>query len=251
MANKPKVGIFSLTACEGCQFVLLDLGERFFNFLRKTELIDFPLIEDAPFPKKVEIDIAFVEGTPITEGNVRLLKKIRKESKTLVAIGNCAALGGINKIKNYQDREKTVRYIYKKPGAVENPEIKSIDKIVKVDMIIPGCPINGEEFLAMAEELIQGRIPLIKPIPVCAECPHRGKESCFLRKQEPCLGTITLGGCQAVCPASDFPCYGCRGTLKNINPTGFLATLKKMKPGREFEESLEVFGIKDDLQKYL
>ena len=49
--GKPKVAFFSLTSCEGCQFVLMDLGERFFDFLRKIELIDFSLIEEEPFPK--------------------------------------------------------------------------------------------------------------------------------------------------------------------------------------------------------
>jgi coenzyme F420-reducing hydrogenase gamma subunit len=64
--RKPKVAFFSLTSCEGCQFALLDLGEKFFDFLRKVDLIDFSLIEEIPFPKgKVEIDVSFVEGLPV------------------------------------------------------------------------------------------------------------------------------------------------------------------------------------------
>lgn len=250
--KKPIIGIFSLTACEGCQFALLDLGEKFFNFLKKIELIDFSLIEDEPFPKgKVKIDIAFVEGTPITSENVRLLKKIREESKLLVVIGNCAALGGINKIKNYQGKEKTLRYIYKQAGAIENPEIRGVDHFVKVDLTIPGCPINGEEFLRLVEELLKGKIPKIPEKPVCTECSHQGKETCFLRKKQPCFGTITLAGCGAVCPAAEFPCYGCRGTLKNINPAGFLGILKKMRSAEEINANLEIFGIKDELEKFL
>jgi coenzyme F420-reducing hydrogenase gamma subunit len=248
--GKPKVAFFSLTSCEGCQFVLLDLGEKFFDFLRKVDLIDFSLIEEMPFPKgKVEIDVSFVEGLPIKKEEIDLLKKIREESKILVAVGNCAALGGIPEMKNYQGKERTIRYIYKKLD-VENPEIKEIDNFVKVDFYIPGCPINGEEFLKYARELIQGKIPEILQKPICSECPHQGKETCFLRKKEPCLGPITLAGCGAICPKNGQLCYGCRGILKNINPKGFLETLKKFKKPEDIEDNLEIFGIRDDIEKF-
>jgi coenzyme F420-reducing hydrogenase gamma subunit len=250
MKKKPKVAFFSLTSCEGCQFVLLDLGERFFDFLRKVELIDFSLVEEVPFPKgKVEIDVSFVEGLPIKKEEIDLLKKIREESKILVAMGNCAALGGIPEMKNYQGKERTIRYIYKRMNHIFNPEIKEIDNFVKVDFVIPGCPINGEEFLKYAKELIKGKIPEISQKPVCSECPHQGKETCLLRKKEPCLGPITLAGCGAICPKNDQLCYGCRGILKNVNPKGFLETLKKFKKPEDIEDNLEIFGIKDDIEK--
>lgn len=44
--RKPKIVIVSLSSCEGCQFVLLDLGKKFFDFLDKTKLLDFNLIEE-------------------------------------------------------------------------------------------------------------------------------------------------------------------------------------------------------------
>lgn len=251
MIKKPKVGIFSLTSCEGCQFTLLDLGERFFNFLKKVELIDFPLIEEAPFPKgaKLLLDVAFVEGNPITKAEIFLLKKIRKESKILVALGNCAALGGIPEIKNYQGKERTIRYIYKRLNHILNPEIKEIDNFVKVDFVIPGCPISGEEFLKIAEILIKGKIPEVCQSPVCSECSKRGTKECFLAKKEVCFGLITLAGCGAICPRNDFHCLGCRGILKGANVKNFLKVLEKFQNKEEIEENLEIFGIKDDVEK--
>ncbi len=247
MKRKSKVAFFSLTACEGCQFALLDLGKKFFDFLKDVELIDFSLIEEIPFPKgKVKIDVSFVEGLPIKKEEIKLLKKIREESKILVAMGNCAALGGIPEMKNYQGKERTIRLNH-----FFNPEIKEIDNFVKVDFVIPGCPINGEEFLRYAKNLIEGKIPKILQKPVCSECPWQGSESCFLRKKEPCLGPITLAGCQAICPKNGQLCYGCRGILKGISPKGFLETLKKFKKPEDVEDNLEIFGIKDDLEKIL
>ena len=249
MKKKPKVAFFSLTSDEGCQFTLLDLGERFFNFLKKVELIDFSLIEETPFPQGVNIDISFVEGSPIAENEVSLLKKIREESKLLVVIGNCAALGGVPKIKNYQDREKTIRYIYKDIKGIPNPEIKRVADFVKVDFTIPGCPINGEEFLKFAEDLIRGKIPEPCQSPVCSECPKRGKKECFLAQKKICFGLITQAGCNAVCTRGELQCFGCRGLIKGAKVKNLMELLKKFEGEKEVEEKLEIFGLKDDVEK--
>ena len=111
MKKKKKVAIVSLTACEGCQVALIDLGKRFFDFLKKVELVDFHLLEEKPFPKG-KIDIVFVEGNPITKEDVKILKSVRKQAKLLAVMGNCAALGGIPEMKNYMGKKKTIRYVY-------------------------------------------------------------------------------------------------------------------------------------------
>lgn len=246
MRKKSKIAIVSLTACEGCQIALLDLGKKFFDFLKKVELVDFSLIEEAPFLEG-KLDVVFVEGNPITKKDLDFLKKARKRAKLLVVLGNCAALGGIPEMKNYQGKEKTIRYIYKNIKNIANPEIKEIDNFVKVDFTLSGCPINGQEFLEGAKLLLGGKIPEGDQKPVCSECPHWGKDTCYLRQKEPCLGPISLAGCQAVCPKNNFPCYGCRGLLKNIKPQGFLKTLEKMKSKEEIDDDLEIFGLKDML----
>lgn len=247
--KKKKVAIVSLTACEGCQIALLDLGEKFFNFLKKVELLDFHLLEEKPFPKG-KIDIVFVEGNPITDEDLKILKSVRKQAKILVVMGNCAALGGIPEMKNYQGKKKTIRYIYKNVMNIPNPDIKEIDNFVKVDFTIPGCPINNQEFLKYAKILITGKIPKIPAKPVCSECPYWGKEMCYLRRKEPCLGPIIYAGCEAVCPKNELPCYGCRSFLPNLKPKGFLKTLEKMKNKEEIESDLEIFGLKDMLKNY-
>ncbi len=240
---KKKIVIVSLTSCEGCQFALLDLGKRFFNFLKKTELLDMPLIEDELL-KKTKIDITFIEGNPITKKDINLLKKLRKNSKTLVVLGNCAALGGIPEIKNYQNKEKTIRYIYK-TLKVANPKIKEVDNFVKVDFIIPGCPINGEEFLKYASEMIKGEIPEIPQLPVCSECSLKGTSDCFLAQKKVCFGPITLGGCGAICPKNGEICFACRGFLKNAEVKKFITAMEKFKARKEIESDLEIFGLKD------
>ena len=87
MKKKPKIAIISLTSCEGCQIALLDLGKRFFKLLEDVELVDLHLIEENPFPEG-KLDIVFVEGNPITEENLKVLKRVREQAKILVVLGN-------------------------------------------------------------------------------------------------------------------------------------------------------------------
>lgn len=224
--------------------MLLDLAQKFFDFLKGVELVDMGLVEDDPMPKG-KIDIAFVEGNPITDEDVKKLKEIRERSKVLVALGNCAALGGIPEMKNYQEKEKTIRFLYKKLKGVANPEIKEIDNFVKVDFTIPGCPITSEEFLRLSQDLIKGKIPEIKQSPVCLECPHRAKPECFLVKKEVCFGPVVLAGCNAVCPKNGRACFACRGFLKNANIKTFVEGLKKFSSKEDIDDILEIFGLRD------
>lgn len=226
---------------------MLDLGKKFFDFLKKVDLSDLELIEDDPEPKG-KIDIAFVEGSPITEEDILKLKRARKRSKILVAMGNCAALGGIPEMKKYEPKEKTIRFLYKKLRTAANPEIKEINDFVKVDLAIPGCPITGSEFLRLAGELIKGIIPEITQSPVCAECSYRATPECFLVKKEICFGPITLAGCGAICPKAGRPCLACRGFLKKTNAKAFISGLEKFKSREEIDDDLEIFGLKDEIE---
>ena len=116
--QKPKIAIVSLTSCEGCQFALLDLGERFLALMKEAEMVDFRLLEDEK-DKEEKIDIGIIEGNPITEENIKTLKKLRARSKILAVLGNCAAMGGIPEIKNYQEGRDFVRLPYAEDKKIE------------------------------------------------------------------------------------------------------------------------------------
>ena len=154
MGKKPGIAILSLTCCEGCQVSIFDLGERFLEFLTKVDIGDFRMIEGLPDVDKY--DIAIVEGTPITKENLRRLKEVRKKSKILVAIGACACMGGVQEIKDYRgDKKRLIRQIYPNIRGINNPNIKAVKEVVKVDLEIPGCPINKEEFFSLISELLK------------------------------------------------------------------------------------------------
>lgn len=246
--NKPRIAIVGLTSCEGCQFVILDQGKRFLDLLKEVQVDEFRLIEDDPEPAS-GYDICFIEGNPITKANIKLLQEMRKRSKFLIALGNCAALGGVWELKNYQDKNKTIRQVYKKTK-VENPDIKEVDNFVKVDLTIPGCPINGDEFMELVWQLLKGRLPQIPQKPVCDECQKLGYE-CLLQKGEICLGPITLGGCKAVCLKSKQACWGCRGSFEGAQIENLMKHLLKEFPREKVYHVMEVFGARDSILKKL
>lgn len=259
--SKPRIAIVSLTCCEGCEFALLDLGQRFLDFANTVEMVDFRMIEDEKDPGGM-LDVGIVEGSPITDENLKTLKKLRKRSKILAVLGNCAAMGGVHEIKNYQKGANTIKHVYKYVYGIKNPEIKEVDNFVKVDFTFPGCPINAEEFLKYMPELIVAclpaspaggpggtdKIPQIPDLPVCTECQAKGNH-CLLLDKKPCFGPMILGGCDAVCPTSKMMCQGCRGLRPTGNVKAMRAALKKMMTDEEFENTSEIYGLRDDLEE--
>ena len=244
-SSKPKLAIIGLTSCECCQFVMLDQGRRFLNWLKNFEVEEFRLLEDEPMLAR-EYDLCLVEGTPITKENIKLLKEMRRRSKLLVVVGNCAALGGVWEIKNYQARKKTIRYVYKNSSRVANPDIQEVDNFVKVDFTIPGCPIDGGEFMEIVHRLLKQRPPRLPQNPVCYECQVRGYE-CLLQTGEICLGPIILGGCQAVCLKSRQACWGCRGLFEGAQVENLMKHLLKKFPRDQVYRVMEIFGARDSI----
>lgn len=245
--KKPKIAIVSLTSCEGCQFALLDLGEKFLDMMNQVEMVDFRLLEDEK-DRGEKLDVALVEGNPMTDGNIKTLKKLRKRSKILAVLGNCAAMGGIPEIKNYQEGKNTIKHVYKYIQGIDNPEIKEVDNFVKIDFTFPGCPVTGEEFLKYFPELIAGKIPVIPDQPVCVECKKAGN-TCLLLEKKPCFGPMILGGCNAVCPSAGMTCQGCRGLRPTGNVKAMRATLRTMITDEEFENITEIYGLRDDIEE--
>jgi len=243
--NKPKVAIVGLTCCEGCEFAILDLGERFLQLAKRIDLVHWRFIKEDP---KIlgPYDICFVEGSAVTKNNLETLKELRRVSKMLIVLGNCAHTGGIHRMKNWVGRYKALGEVYEKPEALENADILPIKDIVKVDFTIPTCPINGEEFLNVILQILAGKKPSIPQNPVCLECQINGNE-CLLQKGELCCGPITLGGCNAVCCNSKQSCWGCRGLLEEPDVDKFVKNcFLTGHSAAEVKKVLEVFGIKQD-----
>ena len=210
MGEKPRVGIFSMSSCEGCLVQVLNLEDKILDIVGSVELVDCRLLG----VKKSydELDIAVVEGAVMSDEEERELREIREKSKILVALGDCACYGGRFLFKDFKFEGAPVDL----PRGIKSFRADPLDKYVKVDYYVYGCPIDGSDFLRLFKELLMGKEYRPAPFNVCAECILRENE-CLLDKGIPCLGPITRGGCGAVCPTFSRRCIGCRGLAEDAN----------------------------------
>jgi sulfhydrogenase subunit delta len=88
--------------------------------------------------------------------------------------------------------------------------------VVKVDAVIPGCPVDKKEVVATVTALLMGKTPRLPDYPVCVEC-KLSENVCVFEKGLTCLGPVTRAGCGAVCPSFGNKCLGCRGLVDNPN----------------------------------
>lgn len=114
--DKPKVGFFGFTGCEGCQLQIANKEETLGDLLGAIEVKNFRLISS---DKSDEYQIAFVEGSITTEEEVARLKRIRAQARILVAMGACACLGGVHNLRSRFSLEDTVQAVYG-DGSVES-----------------------------------------------------------------------------------------------------------------------------------
>lgn len=244
--SKIKIRIVSLTSCDGCQLEFLNLGERLIKLLENDiDIADFRLAKG--FSKKSDrFDITFIEGAPVTKNERKLLKEARKRTKTLVAIGACACIGGVTELKNYCDKYDAVSYVYKKEKNYENADVKPVKALVKVDFELPGCPLNREELYSFIKANISGKKFEIKQQPVCVECQKNGNK-CLLKEGIACLGSVTLGGCDALCLGLRYGCIGCRGLHKFASYENIKKRLEDILSPEEIDEALQLLGNLDDI----
>ncbi|MBT4722456.1 hypothetical protein HN958_01625 [Candidatus Falkowbacteria bacterium] len=247
--KKITIGMFSLTGCEGCYFAVLDLREKFLELKNKVEFKNFRLFEDTEHFPSEQYDYAFVEGSPITKDNIKRLRQIRKHSDKLVAFGGCAHIGGIYHMKKYVDKDKAYNHVYGQEKGIDNLDVQPIDKIVRVDYVIPGCPVTPKEFLQFIYKVILGAEFEITQNPVCYECQSKGYKCVLMAENQVCLGPISQGGCEAICLKSGQGCWGCRGLVEDAEVDNLVKLLRKNHSNKEITKFFEVFGVKELINK--
>jgi len=213
--KKVKVGFFSLTCCEGCELAVLNLEEKLLKAFDYLEIVESRLLMEKIKPAAVKLDIAFVEGSVITKHDLDKLHYIREKTDFLVALGACAAIAGINGIRNALPEGIQERMRQKAITPVKE-KAYPLSAFVKVDYILNGCSVNELEFLDFLNKVLHGVIPRLEEVPVCFECKLKGN-TCLLLKGIPCLGPVTYAGCDALCPSQNAQCIGCRGFTKDAN----------------------------------
>lgn len=224
VSKKLKVGFFSFSCCEGCQFTVLFL-DNFMEMINKLDIQYFHLLKEKN--RNVKFDLAFVEGAITSKEQIKKLKIIRGKSKFVVAIGACACHGGIPSMRNFIENEKLGKYVYNQKMLKNAVKAAGIGNYIKVDYYMYGCPIIKKEFVDFVNLYTNKKLcPKEFQGPVCDECPRRGK-NCYLKEKVVCLGAVSRGGCNALCIRQNVPCVLCRGPCPKANLSSEINLFKR------------------------
>jgi len=248
------LAFFPLTTCSGCENAIIDIWSDIpNNLINRINIVYSPLLTD--FREPISVDVGIITGIPRFVNDYDKLIEWRKKSKVLVAFGSCACYGGLPGLLNTFATLNVIKDIYNYSNydvicnKYDLPKlskcIRPLSDMIKIDIMVPGCPPPKKIILNFLNSVIEGRPFNLSNKSVCAECPlntGEGKQindvkrfslqpidlnKCFLEQGILCLGPITMSGCDAKCIKSGTPCRGCLGPIYGSDESAlkFLASL--------------------------
>ena len=163
--NKIRVGTIWLDGCSGCHMSFLDMDEKIIELAQYMDVVYSPYVDAKEIP--LDIDLFIVEGALSTDHDIKIIKEIRKNSKLILALGDCAVTGNISAMKNLFGTEAVLEKGYfdlvdhNESNQYPNKIIpKLLDKViplneaVKVDYFVPGCPTPADAIYAVIKAII-------------------------------------------------------------------------------------------------
>jgi F420-non-reducing hydrogenase small subunit len=232
-----------LSDCSGCHIAIVDLHEKIMAVLESVQILHCPVltdIKDYPHAK-----IGLVSGAIRSEHDRHNALEMRKSCDLIIAWGSCAVFGGPAGAGNIHTREEIADAVYlnnktttphqpptREVSALE-PTVTPIDKVIDVDLYLPGCPPHPTFIFDALLSLVEGREPKATKETVCAKCKRQMKKSdvetirqhtdgipdpdlCFLSQGYICMGSASIDRCLAPCPGNGVPCTGCAGATMQI-----------------------------------
>ncbi len=214
--RRPRLAVWKFSSCDGCQLTLLDCEDELLALADRLEVAYF--LEASRAVVEGPYDLSLVEGSITTPDELERIQEVRRQSRTVIAIGACATAGGIQSLRNVLDVDELARTVYAEPSYLDVLATATpIAEHVKVDFELRGCPITKEQLLEAIGAFLHGRRPAFGTVSVCQECKRRGTVCVMVSGGVPCLGPVTQAGCGALCPAYGRGCYGCFGPAESPN----------------------------------
>jgi NAD-reducing hydrogenase small subunit len=150
----------------------LDMDERLVDLFSRVEITATPISDIKVIP---EVTVGVIEGGLGNEEELHIAKDLREKCKILIAWGDCAVFGGINCMRNFIKPEDMLREAYTDTASTVNPtgvlphvdipallpEAIPVDRAVKVDVYVPGCPPDADTIAYVFNEILEGRIPKV------------------------------------------------------------------------------------------
>jgi len=273
---KPKLAIYWAASCGGCDIAILDIEDKILAVADFFDVVFWPCALDFKYDdvRKMEdnsITLTLFNGAIRSDENYEIARLLRQKSVLLCAFGSCASEGCIPGLANFTDKKSIMDYVYLQSPSLDNPDgvmpqteyevpegkitipnlwntVRNLTQVVDVDYIIPGCPPQSDQILAVVTAVIdiikngkelppKGTVLGAQEKSCCDECERERNikkikkfirpyeivvdpKLCLLEQGIVCLGPATRAGCGAKCVNAGVPCRGCYGLPINVRDQG-------------------------------
>lgn len=159
-----------LAGCSGCHMSFLDQDERLLELAALADLVFSPIVDTKEFPQ--DVDLTMIEGAVATEDQRDFVATIRRQSRIIVAMGDCAVSGNVSAMRNPWGQALPILNesyrswpppaadpIDREPVPVLLDRVWPVHQVIEVDFFLPGCPPTADLIFEVVRDLLQGRRP--------------------------------------------------------------------------------------------
>jgi len=205
MREKPKIAIYWLGACGGCDTSFIDLGEELLALVGKVDIVLWPVALDFKIDsiKRLgdgELAVAIISGCVRNCEHRSMAELLRAKAKLVLACGACACIGGLPGLANFRSRDDILNWVYRDAPTVTFPQsaipqqsvrsgddepgiprfydrVYALNQVIEVDYYLPGCPPPLDLLAAGLTALLEGKPPprgstLAPHKSLCDSCPR-------------------------------------------------------------------------------